>query len=165
MSFNITMPKITKQVQPDGLNLATENESGLSDYFSLSRTNRMYACAGCFVLGFVLCILSLVMLGTAHMTGFAIFYTFGNIVALFGTMFLIGPMRQLKLAFQPVRLIATLVYVASLVVTLIAAIVLDSMILSIIMVIVQFCALVWYCASYVPFGRKVIESVCGACLK
>ncbi|RKP40411.1 Got1/Sft2-like family-domain-containing protein [Dimargaris cristalligena] len=158
------MPKITKQVQPDGLNLTTENESPLSDYFSLSRTNRMYACGGCFVLGFVLCILSVVMLSLMNMTGFAIFYTLGNIIALFGTMFLIGPMRQLKLAVQPVRLIATIVYVVTLALTLVAAIALDSVVLSIIMVIVQFCALVWYCASYVPFGRKIIEKTCGACL-
>ncbi|KAJ1966576.1 hypothetical protein H4R35_006963, partial [Dimargaris xerosporica] len=84
MSFNVNMPKITPDMQSGGLKLEDENKSALADYFSLSRTHRMYAFGGCLVLGFVLCIMSMVMLGFMRMAAFAVFYTLGNIVALLG---------------------------------------------------------------------------------
>jgi len=36
-------------------------------------------------------------------------------------------------------------------------------VLCILLIVVQFCALVWYTASYVPFGRALIVSTCKAC--
>ncbi|KAJ1657650.1 hypothetical protein IWQ61_002988 [Dispira simplex] len=127
MSFNITMPKITQQIQPDDLNLAAEdNSSPLSDYFSLTRTQRLYAFGICAVIGLVLCALSLMMLGLINLAGFAIFYSLGNVVAILGTMFLVGPMRQLKMAFEPVRIIATIVFIITLVLTFIAALVVST---------------------------------------
>ncbi|KAF3823450.1 hypothetical protein GH733_010886 [Mirounga leonina] len=40
---------------------------------------------------------------------FAVFYTFGNIASIGSTVFLMGPMKQLKRMFEPTRLIATIV--------------------------------------------------------
>ncbi|NWY37107.1 SFT2B protein, partial [Sylvia atricapilla] len=40
---------------------------------------------------------------------FAVFYTLGNIASIGSTMFLMGPMKQLKRMFEPTRLIATIV--------------------------------------------------------
>ncbi|EPY73839.1 hypothetical protein CB1_002523021 [Camelus ferus] len=39
---------------------------------------------------------------------FAVFYTFGNIASIGSTVFLMGPMKQLKRMFEPTRLIATI---------------------------------------------------------
>ncbi|MGH0158825.1 UNVERIFIED_CONTAM: hypothetical protein FKN15_039094 [Acipenser sinensis] len=40
---------------------------------------------------------------------FAVFYTLGNLAALFSTCFLMGPVKQIKRMFEPTRLIATIV--------------------------------------------------------
>jgi len=51
----------------------------------------------------------------------AVLYTFGNIVSLFSTAFLFGPLRQLKNMFQLKRITATLLYIAALIGTLVVA--------------------------------------------
>jgi len=76
-------------------------------------------------------------------------------------MFLIGPLRQFKNMVKPVRLIASLIFVSSMIMTFVAIFVFENSILVIIFVIVQFCALVWYVLSYIPFGRKM----CTMCMK
>jgi hypothetical protein len=42
-------------------------------------------------------------------TIFAVLYSIGNVVALSSTLFLMGPVNQLKRMFAPTRLIATIV--------------------------------------------------------
>ncbi|NWR48291.1 SFT2B protein, partial [Regulus satrapa] len=44
---------------------------------------------------------------------FAVFYTLGNIASIGSTLFLMGPMKQLKRMFEPTRLIATVVMLVS----------------------------------------------------
>lgn len=48
-------------------------------------------------------------------TLFAVLYSVGIIISLVGTGFLVGFLRQLKMMFQPVRVVATGVLLASLV--------------------------------------------------
>ncbi|KAI8368004.1 Got1/Sft2-like family-domain-containing protein [Choanephora cucurbitarum] len=78
--------------------------------------------------------------------------------------FIIGIPKQLKTMFAPVRFWATTIYLALLVLTLILSLTLKNFVLSIILVIVQFCALVWYSASYIPYGREVIRRFFGSCI-
>lgn len=56
-----------------------------------------------------------------HPDQFAITYSFGNILAMGSTAFLMGPWRQIKNMFDPSRLIATLIYLGLLVATLVVA--------------------------------------------
>ncbi len=53
---------------------------------------------------------------------FAILYSFGNIVSLCATMFLMGPCKQFKNMFDEKRRIATIVYLSALAATLVVAI-------------------------------------------
>jgi hypothetical protein len=62
---------------------------------------------------------------------------------------------------KPHRLVCTIVYLASMVMTLINNFVIHSTILMIIFVVIQLCALVWYTLSYIPGGR----ACCLRCLK
>ena len=62
--------------------------------------------------------------------------------------------------FKETRLIATIVYLGALVMTLVSAILLRNALLTLICVSVQFCAYIWYAASYIPFGRKIIKKCC-----
>ncbi|KAJ2746624.1 hypothetical protein GGI20_001204 [Coemansia sp. BCRC 34301] len=135
------------------------NDPGL---FSLSRTERYTAFGACFVGGLVLSILGSVFIFTGHMVAFALCYSLGNVLSLFGMCFLVGFKRQLKMATAPVRLTAFLVYITLLVLTFVMAFTLEIGALCLVLAICQFCALAWYSASYIPFGRAVIKKTCGS---
>jgi len=119
--------------------------------------------------GFGICLLIAVMLGIgaiivymagSNLTGFAILYTFANIFGVGSTLFLMGPMNQLKKMFDPTRLIATIVFLACLVMTLVSALVIKIGVLVFLFVILQLLALIWYTISYIPFARNAIKSCC-----
>lgn len=66
-------------------------------------------------------------------------------------------MRQLKNMFAQKRIIATIIYIATLIGTLIVAFTLESVILVVILMILQLGALVWYILSYIPFAQEAIK--------
>ncbi|KAG0300458.1 hypothetical protein BGZ97_003225 [Linnemannia gamsii] len=132
--------------------------------FTLNRTQRLYGFGICFIVGFFISILSTMALATGMISVFAVFFTFGNIISLLSTTFLIGPGKQIKTMFAPVRMVASIVFLAMLVVTLIVAFTLQNAILCLILCIVQFLALFWYSASYIPYGRAAIKKVVGGCI-
>ncbi|CAF0944855.1 unnamed protein product [Adineta steineri] len=133
----------------------TEEQSGMmSEISGLSWDTRLK--------GFGLCLLVAVLLGIGsvivyflgnNLSGFAVLYSVAVIFGLGSTIFLMGPMKQLKKMFDSSRLIATIVFLASIVMTLISALVIKSGVLVLIFVIVQFLALGWYTISYIPFAR------------
>ncbi|KAL0481370.1 vesicle transport protein SFT2D1 [Acrasis kona] len=82
---------------------------------------------------------------------FAVMYSFVASVC-----FLVGPVQQLKNMFVPSRAISSGVYLFSLIMTLVAALVLHSAGLVVLMLIAQFLSLAWYILSYVPFAQRII---------
>jgi len=117
-------------------------------------TGWVIAFAGCFALPSI---------GT-HPERFALLYTLGNIIALASTMFLWGPCSQLKKMFAPERLVATVVYLGSMALTLFLAFYVQKVLPVILSLILQCLAMVWYAASYIPFGQQMIKScLCGLC--
>ncbi|KAG6746648.1 hypothetical protein POTOM_049010 [Populus tomentosa] len=52
---------------------------------------------------------------------FALLFTFGNVLAVGSTAFLIGPGRQLGMMFDPIRIYATVIYIGCVVLALIFA--------------------------------------------
>ncbi|XP_044467651.1 vesicle transport protein SFT2B isoform X2 [Mangifera indica] len=117
-----------------------------SDGFcSLSYTQRMYAFAACFVGGFVCMILSMVVF--LKPIKFAILFTFGNVLAVGSTAFVIGPTQQLNMMFDSTRLYATAVYLGCVVIALICALWIHNKILTILAIICEILALIWYACS------------------
>ncbi|KAI8073191.1 Got1/Sft2-like family-domain-containing protein [Gongronella butleri] len=139
-------------------------DDGTWQFCGLSRMERLYAFGICFVIGFLLSIASTLILIGGNVPGFAILYSIGNLVSIFSLTFIIGIMKQFKTMFAPVRFWATVVYLALLVVTLVLSITLHVFFLSLILVVIQFCALVWYSASYIPYGREIIRRFFGSCV-
>ncbi|KAG8217314.1 SFT2-domain-containing protein [Butyriboletus roseoflavus] len=90
-----------------------------------------------------------------------VLYTIGILVSLTGTGFLIGFGSQIKLMFKPVRLVATILFLASIGLVFVGAFVLRSEILCIVFVIVEYLAYTWYCLSYIPYARSAILKVVG----
>ncbi|NXK20418.1 SFT2B protein, partial [Arenaria interpres] len=122
------------------------------DAISLGWGTRVKGFIACFAIG---CLCSL--LGTCllwkGLTLFAVFYTLGNIASIGSTLFLMGPMKQLKRMFEPTRLIATIVMLLCLILTLCSAFWWRKEGLALLFCILQFLALAWYSISFIPFAR------------
>jgi len=149
-----------------GLESDTEEKSFTAEFDSavtMSRTTRLYGFIACFCGGWLITIASLFALPSiaTNPERFAVLYTLGNVIALMSTFFLFGPIKQLKNMFKPSRAIATIVYLLSLALTLYLAFAVKLAIPVIIGMIVQLCAMIWYCATYVPYGREIIKKCLG----
>ena len=128
----------------------------------LSWEERVMGFLLCWAFGFALTLSSMInfprlMLGNP--APFAWAYSIGNIVGIVSSSFLVGPQAQCEMMMAPVRLFASIVYLASIVLTMFSALVLEHAILTVLLMLVQFCALLWYCASYIPFGRELITKI------
>jgi hypothetical protein len=91
---------------------STQDNSGddLDCFGSLSWTNRLTGFGLCFGVGVVFVIFAFFLLFVfISLSMFAIFYSFGTLFILFSTLFLMGPMKQLRRMFDAQRLVATLV--------------------------------------------------------
>ena len=126
---------------------------------SLTRTQRMYGFGICFTVG---CLISL---GSTfrlfNPTSFALMYSLGNLVSFAATGFLVGPVAQCKMACDKSRALATTIFLTSMIATLLTALLYKGgglAALCIILIIIQFSALVWYTASYIPMGQAMICS-------
>ncbi|CAK0785986.1 hypothetical protein CVIRNUC_009199 [Coccomyxa viridis] len=128
---------------------------------TLNRTQRLY--------GFVFCLGLALLFGMMASffflspTRFAVLYTLSNILMISSTMFLMGPLRQLSKMFEKGRIVATLVYLVFMVLTLLCAIKLRSLILTLLCFIVQLLAMVWYSLSFIPFAREMAWKMVSRC--
>lgn len=59
--------------------------------------------------------------------------------------------------FKKVRVVATVIFLIAIVLTLVSALVLRSVGLTILMCVFQYLALVWYGLSYIPFARSAVK--------
>ena len=123
---------------------------------NLTLQQRVQGCVGCFVIGFVISMMGFFAFWTGNTHSFAIFYTAGNIVAMSGSCFLMGPRRQFRNMFAAKRIWATAIYFMMMVVTLAAAFMGANKVIILLCVFCQWSAAVWYIASYIPFGQKLI---------
>ena len=133
---------------------------------SMTYKQRLIGCLACAIVGCVLEFGSFMRLLT-DVTQFAIFYTFGNIVAVCGSFFLSGPRAQCKKMCDKTRRCTVFVFFVSMVLTLFLAYatwIPDRVLLIIVLVVVQSCALAWYLLSYIPFARQWITSCCASLL-
>lgn len=129
--------------------------------FGLSRTTRLYGFIACLAVGFILSLLGSIVLLLGQLILFAVLYVLGTVITLFGTGFLIGFLRQIKLMFKPVRIVASVVFIASIVLVLVGAFVLRNGILCLVFVIVEFLAFTWYTLSYIPYARAAVTKAVG----
>lgn len=127
---------------------------------SLSWEDRVMGFIGCYVIGFTLSMTSMISfpaLLAGHPGPFALKYSIGNVIGLLSTAFLVGLKTQLRSMTAPVRLGATIIYLLSILLTLVSALVFRIPGITLLAMLLQFCALLWYCASYIPFGRQCLR--------
>ncbi|KAF9684140.1 hypothetical protein SADUNF_Sadunf04G0086800 [Salix dunnii] len=94
---------------------------------------------------------------------FGITFTFGNLLSLGSTAFLIGPKRQVSMMLDPVRIYATALYLASIIIALFCALYVHNKLLTLLAIILEFGALIWYSLSYIPFARAMVSKTMLAC--
>ncbi|KAA8531279.1 hypothetical protein F0562_005988 [Nyssa sinensis] len=161
---------------------AAEEESSFAfiDDFNrnctLSTKQRLYGFVTCFVAGLTCTLLS--MLVFFNPIKFGITFTFGNLLSIGSTAFLIGPKRQVTMMLDPVRIYATAVYLASMIIALFCALYVHNKLLTLLAILLEFGALIWlrgdspsgipspaqrYSLSYIPFARSMVSKVMLAC--
>ncbi|XP_022932027.1 vesicle transport protein SFT2B isoform X2 [Cucurbita moschata] len=95
---------------------------------------------------------------------FGIAFTLGNMLSLGSTAFLVGPKRQVTMMLDPVRIYATAIYLASMIFALFCALYVHNKLLTLLALVLEFGALIWYSLSYIPFARTMVSRVMVACL-
>ncbi|KAK4567273.1 hypothetical protein RGQ29_003187 [Quercus rubra] len=128
---------------------------------TLSTKQRLYGFAICFVAGLTCTLLS--MLVFFNPIKFGMTFTMGNLLSLGSTAFLIGPKRQVTMMLDPVRIYATALYLASMIIALFCALYVHNKLLTLLAIILEFGALIWYSLSYIPFARSMVSKVMVAC--
>ncbi|XP_064266122.1 vesicle transport protein SFT2B isoform X1 [Passer domesticus] len=161
-----------------------EEPSGLAeviDATSLGWGARVKGFIACFAIGCLCSILGscLLWIPKKGLVLFAVFYTLGNIASIGSTMFLMGPMKQLKRMFEPTRLIATIVMLYTgfflslqlscllllcLILTLCSAFWWCKAGLALLFCILQFFAMAWYSISFIPYARDAVKKCVSVCL-
>lgn len=133
---------------------------------TLSFKQRVIGCACMMGVGMIFSIMSWVAVFLGDLVFFGVIFTLGNLCSVGGTLFLAGPKKQAKSMFTEARWIATTVYLVSMVLTILAAVLIESGVLVIICCLIQYAAMWWYFLSYVPFARDFVKSaVMGICKK
>ncbi|MED6148911.1 hypothetical protein PIB30_057529 [Stylosanthes scabra] len=128
---------------------------------TLSTKQRLYGFAICFSAGLTFTLLS--MLVFLKPIKFAVAFTLGNLLSLGSTAFLIGPKRQFTMMLDPVRIYATAIYIASMIIALFCALYVHNKLLTLLAIILEFGALIWYSLSYIPFARSMVSKIMVSC--
>jgi hypothetical protein len=128
-------------------------------WFTLSRWDRLLVFGICLVGAvacFALCFAILPILALKPRK-FAVLWTLGSLLFVVSFGVLQGPMAYLMHLFSPNRLIFTVAYFGSIVATLVFSMGMKSTILTILAVIVQVIAALWYAVSYFPMGTQSLK--------
>mmetsp|Transcript_11223 Transcript_11223/g.33500 ORF Transcript_11223/g.33500 Transcript_11223/m.33500 type:complete len:179 (-) Transcript_11223:40-576(-) len=137
----------------------------------LTYQQRLTGFAICCGFGYLLSFMGTIVLASegASKDGISMFvmlYILGNFIALGATGFLIGPKTQCKKMCDKTRRFSTIFWLLTLIVTFAVAVAGVHIGIVFLMVFVQICASVWYSASYIPYGRRMIvkmfQSTCCA---
>lgn len=72
------------------------------------------------------------------------------------TLFLMGPIKQIKKMFNETRYLASIAMVAFLVLTMVAAF-RGKILLCIIFCVLQFLSMAYYALSYIPVSLRIVE--------
>lgn len=139
---------------------------------AMSFKERVLAFCFCMGLSFLIDMLSwgsIVGILTGRPARFALTYTFGKILAFAGSGFLIGFERQAKSMFDSKRRWTSVIFLTAMVMVLVSALVFQNALMTLVFIVIEVSAFVWYVASYVPWGRNClvgcIKSVFRCCLR
>lgn len=123
---------------------------------------RLIGLGVCWGLAFVFITMAFVF-GFAIISTFIIAYSLANVFFILGSFFIISPRKQVKHICAPKRIIASVLYFGSLILTIVFAVVVENSGAAVVMMLIQICALVWYIASFIPYARTLMKKTCCSC--
>ena len=131
----------------------------------LSYKNRLIGWLGCSITGFVVSwILTFLFVASLiDVVAYALAFSFCQILNIAGSCFLSTPKGHMKAMKKKHRIIPSVLYICSIILTIIIATATGVPGLVIICVIVTTIMYYWYTISFIPFGTKILKKVCGAC--
>uniref|UniRef100_H2YFZ3 Vesicle transport protein n=1 Tax=Ciona savignyi TaxID=51511 RepID=H2YFZ3_CIOSA len=131
---------------------------------SLSWETRIKGFVICCVIGILLSIIGSITLFFGGLVSFALLYSCGTLVALGSTLFLRGPLSQLKSMFKETRIFASITMIVMIILTLCSAFAWKNAGLCLLFCVLQFLAFAWYSISYIPFARDAVKKCFSACI-
>lgn len=93
---------------------------------------------------------------------FAFLYTLGNVLLFGSVSFIVGPMQQLKTMTERSRIIPSVIFASSSVMSLVAAIQMQNVVIVMFLIIVQLLSVIWYMLTYIPMGERMVGWVWSA---
>lgn len=143
------------------IELQDDREYVTSDpgYFELSRWDRMLIFGLCFagsVSCYIICIFLFPILSLKPRK-FALLWSLGSIFFLVSFGVLQGFQAYMTHLFLSTRLVFTVTFVTSIILTLVSSLSLHSTLLSIVFAAIQLVAALWYAVSYFPMGTQTLS--------
>lgn len=132
----------------------------------LSYKTRIIGWLACSIVGFVLSLVICLVfvLSNFNVAAFAILYSLGQILNIAGSCFLSTPSGHLKDMKKKSRIIPSIVYVLSIILTIVVAVVTQIKGLVFLFLVIQVFAYYWYTISFIPFGQKILKKTCECCI-
>ena len=132
----------------------------------LSYKTRLIGWLTCSILGFLLSlIISLVfVLSNFNVTAYAILYSLGQVLNIGGSCFLSTPSGHFKDMTKKTRIIPSVVYILSIILTIVIAVATQIRGLVFLFLVIQVLAYYWYTISFIPFGQKILKNACECCI-
>lgn len=128
-------------------------------WFTLSYWDRLLVFGICLlgaVACFALCFFIMPVLALKPRK-FAVLWTFGSLLFIISFGALQGPMNYLKHLLSSTRILFTVTYFGSIILTLVFSIGMKSTILTIVACLFQVVAALWYAVSYFPMGTQSLK--------
>lgn len=147
----------------------TMEEQACEQCPKMTYKQRIIGFCACCGLGYLLSFMGYLSLAAGGMTNanirtFVALYVLGNFIAIAATLFVIGPKKQCKKMFDTTRRKTTIFWLCTLLLVLVLALAKAPVFLVFLALVVQIGASVWYSASYIPYGRRMIIRCCQASL-
>ena len=128
----------------------------------MSWRERVIGCVTCMVCGYLLSMGSIFRIKDllfGNPIPLVVNSTIGNFIALLGSCFLSGPTNQMNRMFTSKRKVATLMYLSSLLATIIVICIPlpgPKGLVLLVLLLSQYVSITWYCLSYVPMGQEIV---------
>lgn len=156
----------TQNTENSGFSIFSSSDNddscNIGKYFSLSYKQRFMGWGLFLVLGITSAIIGSIAVFSGRIVSFGVLYTISNVCLILASLFLFGPMRQLKGMFSTChRACATSTYLVMIALTLYVAIKLHSGWACLFLVILQFMAYIWYTITSIPGGQTLCETAVG----
>lgn len=152
---NSLYSKLPTSVQELGSSSAVQEEPS---WFQLSRLEKMIGfacCLGASVLCFVLCFFMFPVLALRPRK-FALLWTGGSVLFVLSFGVLQGPTTYIRHLLSRDRILFTTIFFSSILLTLYSAVVLKSVIATVISSVIEILAVLYYSVSYFPFGATTL---------